>query len=100
MPTVGVLALQGGFHEHLALLSKASSILASSGDNTPYTFTEVRTSAQLALCDALIIPGGESTTMSLVAAQTDLLDRLREFVKCVHTSSHTLYPHSPPRPPS
>ncbi|KAF4126991.1 5'-phosphate synthase pdxT subunit [Geosmithia morbida] len=84
MPTtVGVLALQGGFREHLSLLSKASHmLLASSGSaRTDYSFIEVRTSAELARCDALIIPGGESTTMSLVAAQTDLLDRLRDFVK-------------------
>ncbi|POR34290.1 Putative pyridoxal 5'-phosphate synthase subunit PDX2 [Tolypocladium paradoxum] len=42
---------------------------------------EVRTAAELARCDALIIPGGESTTISLVAAQSGLLEPLREFVK-------------------
>lgn len=82
--TVGVLALQGGFHEHLTLLRQASQHLQSTepqAQATQFTFSEVRTSEQLARCDALIIPGGESTTMSLVAGQTDLLGKLREFVK-------------------
>ncbi|KAJ3473394.1 hypothetical protein NLG97_g10327 [Lecanicillium saksenae] len=42
---------------------------------------EVRTPEELARCDALIIPGGESTTISFVAAQSGLLEPLREFVK-------------------
>ena len=48
---------------------------------TTFGFTQVRTSEQLSQCDALIIPGGESTTISLVAGQTDLLEKLRHFVK-------------------
>ena len=82
--TVGVLALQGGFHEHLTLLRQASQHLKATNpkaQSTDFTFLEVRTSDELARCDALIIPGGESTTMSLVAGQTDLLDKLGEFVK-------------------
>jgi 5'-phosphate synthase pdxT subunit len=82
--TVGVLALQGGFHEHLSLLRQAAQHLKSTDSQsqaTQFTFHEVRTSEQLAGCDALIIPGGESTTISLVAGQTDLLEKLREFVK-------------------
>ncbi len=78
MTTVGVLCLQGGFHEHLVLLRQAASALTSTAR---FTFVEVRTSSDLATCDALIIPGGESTTISLVAAQTDLLSKLRDFVK-------------------
>jgi pyridoxal 5'-phosphate synthase pdxT subunit len=83
--TVGVLALQGGFHEHLVLLRQAAKHLTSSSTTTTasFDFIEVRTSDELARCDALIIPGGESTTISLVAAQTDLLEKLRDFVKCV-----------------
>merc|ERR1712224_233842 len=53
--TVGVLALQGGFHEHLTLLRRAVSQLST----TKFALVEVRTSQQLAQCDALIIPGGE-----------------------------------------
>ncbi|KAI0392407.1 PdxT/SNO family [Xylariaceae sp. FL0594] len=79
MLTVGVLALQGGFAEHLAHLRKAADHL-STGPKDIH-LTEVRTPGQLASCDALIIPGGESTTLSLVAAQSGLLEPLREFVK-------------------
>lgn len=78
--TVGVLCLQGGFLEHLTLLRQAAENLQSVG-SPGFTFVEVRTSAALDTCDALIIPGGESTTISLVAAQTDLLEKLRDFVK-------------------
>jgi 5'-phosphate synthase pdxT subunit len=54
--------------------------------NEVLEFTEVRNADQLAKCDALIIPGGESTTISLVAAQSGLLEPLRDFVKYVNTN--------------
>ena len=76
---VGVLALQGAFVEHLHLLERA----VAEGDlNAPsWTFRSVRTPEDLQICDALIIPGGESTTISLVAARSGLLEPLRDFVK-------------------
>jgi 5'-phosphate synthase pdxT subunit len=79
--TVGVLALQGAFSEHVQLLRKAAAALAERGDAAEWTFSEIRTAAELTVCDALVIPGGESTTISLVAARSGLLDQLREFVK-------------------
>lgn len=75
--TIGVLALQGAFIEHVHLLKKAAAGLTTS----KWEFIEVRTPQELERCDALILPGGESTTMSLVAARTNLLEPLREFVK-------------------
>ncbi|KAI1123448.1 PdxT/SNO family [Nemania abortiva] len=82
MVTVGVLALQGGFAEHLGLLRRAADHLSiSRGQQLAINLTEVRTPDQLATCDGLILPGGESTTLSLVAAQSGLLEPLREFVK-------------------
>ena len=77
--TVGVLALQGAFHEHTKLLHAAAALISS--PPTHWTITEVRNASDLAKCDALIIPGGESTTMSLVAARSGLLEPLRDFVK-------------------
>lgn len=44
----------------------------------------MRTPTELGKCDGLIIPGGESTTISLVAARSGMLEPLREFVKYVH----------------
>ncbi|KAI1288859.1 PdxT/SNO family [Xylaria venustula] len=81
MVTVGVLALQGGFAEHLNLLKRAADQLSSGASQLPVNLIEVRTPEQLATCDALILPGGESTTLSLVAAQSGLLEPLRKFVK-------------------
>jgi 5'-phosphate synthase pdxT subunit len=78
--TVGVLALQGGVVEHINLLRKAAPAL---GSEFSFTFNEVRTPDQLAKCDALIIPGGESTTMAIVARRLGLMDPLKDFVKYV-----------------
>lgn len=63
---IGVLAIQGDFAAHVAVLDAlgASAI-------------EVRTLDQLADADALVIPGGESTTLRIVGARTGMLDALR-----------------------
>lgn len=81
--TVGVLALQGGFSEHIDLVRKAAEYLSSTEGVSKAKFhcIEVRTKEQLDQCNALIIPGGESTTISFVAAQSGLLEPLRDFVK-------------------
>jgi pyridoxal 5'-phosphate synthase pdxT subunit len=64
---VGVLALQGAFAEHRVALSRLGCLV-----------TEVRTPAQLAVVDALAMPGGESTTMSRLLATSGLYDVLAE----------------------
>ncbi|ETS73644.1 hypothetical protein PFICI_14590 [Pestalotiopsis fici W106-1] len=74
--TVGVLSLQGGFSEHLVSLKRAAVHLQRNVE-----CIEVRTPQELSTCEALIIPGGESTTLSLVAQQSGLLEPLRDFVK-------------------
>jgi 5'-phosphate synthase pdxT subunit len=76
--TVGVLALQGAFSEHIQLLREAAK---PSADTVKWNFIEVRTPDELGQCDGLIIPGGESTAISLVAARSGMLEPLREFVK-------------------
>ncbi|MDP6561417.1 MAG: pyridoxal 5'-phosphate synthase glutaminase subunit PdxT [Candidatus Peribacteraceae bacterium] len=68
--TIGVLALQGDFAEHKAMLAalKIRSI-------------EIRSTKDLEGCDALIIPGGESTVMMKLLKETGLdqsiIDRVR-----------------------
>jgi 5'-phosphate synthase pdxT subunit len=80
--TVGVLALQGAFNEHIQLSREAGQTLASKDIvQRRWTFKEVRTEQELTSCDALIIPGGESTAISLVAQRSDMLEPLRDFVK-------------------
>ncbi|TFK67285.1 SNO glutamine amidotransferase [Pluteus cervinus] len=72
--TIGVLALQGAFIEHQAILQKLNIKRA-------LYVPLVRTVEDLEVCDGLIIPGGESTTIALLARLSGLLEPLREFVK-------------------
>lgn len=62
---VGVLALQGAFAAHAACLRALGA--------EP---REVRTPAELSEVDALILPGGESTTMSMLLETAGLIDPL------------------------
>jgi 5'-phosphate synthase pdxT subunit len=88
---VGVLALQGAFSEHIMLLRQAFAALAAEGDQSSWSSVEVRTPQQLAACDALIIPGGESTAIALVASRCEMLEPLRNFVKYVHVLCSCAY---------
>jgi glutamine amidotransferase PdxT len=45
------------------------------------TVVEVRTSAQLESVDGLLIPGGESTAIALIAEASGLLEPLRSFIR-------------------
>lgn len=65
---IGVLALQGDFAEHLAMLSR----LGVQG-------REVRLPEDLDGLDGLIIPGGESTTIGKLAVDYGLIEPLRKF---------------------
>jgi 5'-phosphate synthase pdxT subunit len=65
-PHVGVLALQGDTREHLAALREAGAEAST-----------VRRLAELEAVDALVIPGGESTTMSHLLRELNLLEPLR-----------------------
>jgi pyridoxal 5'-phosphate synthase pdxT subunit len=64
---VGVLALQGAFAAHVERLAAVGA-----------KATEVRTPGQLAAVDALVMPGGESTTMSNLLGSTELFDPIAE----------------------
>jgi 5'-phosphate synthase pdxT subunit len=66
---IGVLALQGDFAEHLAMLRRLD-----------VAATPVRLPAQLADLDGLIIPGGESTTIGKLLVAYDLLAPIRQMV--------------------
>jgi 5'-phosphate synthase pdxT subunit len=63
---VGVLALQGDTREHLAALSEAGA-----------EAVKVRRISELDSVDALVIPGGESTAMSKLLREFELLEPLR-----------------------
>jgi 5'-phosphate synthase pdxT subunit len=69
MTTAGVLALQGDVREHL-------QIFESLGVGA----TPVKTEDQLSSIDALVIPGGESTTIGKMATRFGLLEPLRRSI--------------------
>lgn len=68
--TIGVLALQGAFAEHLHMLNRLG-VLGQ----------EIRLPKQLDEVDGLIIPGGESTTIGKLAVAYGLMDPLRTFAQ-------------------
>ncbi|GAA3041785.1 pyridoxal 5'-phosphate synthase glutaminase subunit PdxT [Actinokineospora globicatena] len=65
-PLIGVLALQGDVREHSAALVAGGAEVIT-----------VRRESELAAVDGLVLPGGESTTISRLLATFDLLDPLR-----------------------
>lgn len=67
MTTIGVLALQGDFVEHIGVLNGLG-----------VGAVEVRLPEQLGGLDGLIIPGGESTTISRLIHQWELLEPVRQ----------------------
>jgi 5'-phosphate synthase pdxT subunit len=68
-PLIGVLALQGDTREHLAALREAGADAIT-----------VRRRGELDAVDALVIPGGESTTMTHLLREFELLDPLRSRI--------------------
>jgi pyridoxal 5'-phosphate synthase pdxT subunit len=69
-PLIGVLALQGGFEAHAKALEEAGAHAR-----------RVRVPADLEGLDGLVIPGGESTTITLGVEREGLAEPLREFVR-------------------
>lgn len=65
--TVGVLALQGDFREHI-------TTLRAIGRDT----IEVRTTHDLEVVDAFVIPGGESTTIGKLAKKLGLIEAIQD----------------------
>ncbi len=72
-PTIGVLALQGGFEAHARVLAKLGS--------TPPRVREVRVPADLEGLRGLVLPGGESTSMTLGIEREGLAEPLRDLAR-------------------
>ncbi len=70
MLNIGVLALQGAFIEHSRMLKQLGA-----------SVVEVRKPEQLTHLDGLIIPGGESTAIGLIAERWGLIEPLRDWVQ-------------------
>lgn len=69
-PVVGVLALQGDVREHLNVLARCG-----------LRARPVRRPAELSEVDGIVLPGGESTTMSRLLVTFELLEPLRERIR-------------------
>lgn len=69
-PVIGVLCLQGGFFKHIEMLKKLG-----------IEALDVRKPEDLAKCDGLIIPGGESTTIMKQMIFSSLKDHLSKFAQ-------------------
>src|SRR4051794_34201347 len=69
-PRVGVLALQGDVREHVAALESVGA-----------TASRVRRATELDHVDALVVPGGESTTIGKLLVTFDLLEPVRKRVR-------------------
>ncbi|MFI1017052.1 pyridoxal 5'-phosphate synthase glutaminase subunit PdxT [Streptomyces sp. NPDC020965] len=69
-PVIGVLALQGDVREHLIALAAVDAVARP-----------VRRPEELAEIDGLVVPGGESTTMSRLANLFGMMEPLRERVR-------------------
>jgi 5'-phosphate synthase pdxT subunit len=67
---VGILAIQGDFEKHKQIIEKIG-----------HTSIDVRTSYELTDTDALIIPGGESTTILKLIYQSDLKNTLVNYAR-------------------
>jgi len=65
-PKVGVLALQGDFAEHIAALREAGA-----------QAEPVKRPEDVATCDSLVIPGGESTTIGMLCDRFGVGDAIR-----------------------
>ena len=70
MLRVGVLALQGDVREHINSLTSLNVAVQ-----------KVRNPEELKTVNALVIPGGESTTISMLASRVGLMDPLKKFVQ-------------------
>jgi len=73
---IGVLALQGAFIEHVHALQRLASEIRH-----PIKIILIHSANDFEQLDALIIPGGESTTMMQLASRDDLLDKLKLWIQ-------------------
>jgi 5'-phosphate synthase pdxT subunit len=74
--TIGVLSLQGAVSEHLASMNRVLKEEKQTGQTIL-----VRQPRDIDACDALIIPGGESTTISRILVNSGMHDVIRQRVK-------------------
>jgi 5'-phosphate synthase pdxT subunit len=80
MKRIGVLSLQGGVEEHISALLSASAKIG-----TPVQVVEVRTQEDAEGLDGIILPGGESTTISRLMERENLFPTILNMRKVFGT---------------
>ncbi len=75
MVRVGIVALQGGIAEHQHMVRLAAQKL-----DLGVEVVLLKKASDAKDLDAIIIPGGESTTIGVLAKRTGLMDRLKEMI--------------------
>ena len=80
--TIGILAIQGDFDQHLSVFDAIKQKIRqqSTHDQIPFKTILVRDKESLSQCDGLIIPGGESTTIGVVCKDYNLIEPLKDFI--------------------
>jgi len=73
---IGVLGLQGGVYEHVYALRRSLDEMGLQGE-----VVVVKKPGQLDGLDGVVIPGGESTTIGIVAKRVGLLEPLRDMIR-------------------
>ena len=76
--TVGVLCIQGAFIEHITMLQKISEANVKRS-SFAVKVVDVRKPEQLSGLDGLIIPGGESTTLSIFLKKNNFEEALKSW---------------------
>eukprot|EP01064_Diplonema_japonicum_P003699 TRINITY_DN123_c6_g1_i1.p1 TRINITY_DN123_c6_g1~~TRINITY_DN123_c6_g1_i1.p1 ORF type:complete len:222 (+),score=50.52 TRINITY_DN123_c6_g1_i1:56-721(+) len=69
MLRIGVLGIQGGFHEHMEMVKSVGC-----------EAVDVRKKEQLEGLDGLVLPGGESTAIGLIAHDNGVIEPIRDFI--------------------
>lgn len=78
---IGVLAIQGDFSEHVSMMKTVCDARRDADAGVAaISVEEIRQPAQLEQLDGLIIPGGESTTLSVFLRRDGFEEKLRRFM--------------------
>jgi 5'-phosphate synthase pdxT subunit len=74
--TVGIIGIQGAVSEHFALMEKTLK-----ENNNHGKVITIKNKQEIEIIDALILPGGESTTISKILYKSDLYDTISKRIK-------------------
>lgn len=77
--TIGVLCIQGAFIEHISMLQRIPASIVDKGNSFKVKVVDVRRPEQVPSLDGLILPGGESTTLSIFLKKNNFEEALKSW---------------------